>query len=89
MKRNRIWGLGLALTLVLGCWVGSASARPLEPTDALLLPYYEAQGNLATIIGVQHTGSSSTRWGVSIINVAVHDGRWVVEDRRVYLSGSE
>lgn len=71
MKRNRIWGLGLALTLVLGCWVGSASARPLTDTGSLLVPYYEAQGNLATLIGVQHVGPQAA--GVSIINVTVHD----------------
>ncbi len=71
MKRNRIWGLGLALTLVMGCWVGSTSARPLTAADSLLVPYYEAQGNLATLIGVQHVGTQTT--GVSIINVTVHD----------------
>ena len=71
MKRNRIWGLGLALTLVLGCWAGSASARPLEATGSLLVPYYEVQSNLATLIGVQHVGAQTA--GVSIINVAVHD----------------
>ena len=71
MKRNRIWGLGLALTLVLGCWVGSTSARLLTDTGSLLVPYYEAQGNLATLIGVQHVGAQTA--GVSIINVTVHD----------------
>lgn len=68
MKRSTIWGL--ALTLVLGCWVGSASARPLTATDSLLVPYYEARGNLSTQIAVQHVGPQD---GVSIINVAVHD----------------
>ena len=69
MKRSTIWGL--AITLVLGCWVGSASARPLAATESLLVPYYEARGNLATLIGVQHIGPQTN--GVSIINVAVHD----------------
>lgn len=69
MKRSTIWGL--AITLVLGCWVGSASARLLTAADSLLVPYYEAQGNLATLIGVQHVGPQSP--GVSIINVTVHD----------------
>ena len=83
MKRINI--LTLALTLVLGCWAGSASARPLEASSALLLPYYEAKDNLATIIGVQHVGAVPTEGqvagDVSIINVAVYNGEdGVVED---------
>lgn len=79
MKRSTIWGL--AITLVLGCWAGSASARPLEASSALLLPYYETNSNLATIIGVQHVGDVPTGGEVSVINVAVYDGEdGVVED---------
>ena len=74
MKRSTIWGL--AITLVLGCWVGSASARLLTATGSLLVPYYEARGNLTTQIAVQHAGAQAA--GVSIINVTVHDtdGGW-------------
>ena len=79
MKRSTIWGL--AITLVLGCWAGHASARPLAATDALLLPYYETSANLATIIGVQHVAAVPTGGEVSVINVAVYDGEdGVVED---------
>ena len=69
MKRVNIFTL--ALTLALGCWVEAASARPLTATGSLVVPYYEARGNLATLIGVQHVGLQAA--GVSIINVAVYD----------------
>ena len=71
MKRSTIWGL--ALTLVLGCWVGSASARLLAADDALLVPYYKVGGNLATIIGVQHVAAPPAG-AFSVINVAVYGG---------------
>ncbi len=74
MKRNRIWGLGLALTLALGCWAGSASAALLDAEDALLVPYYEVSGNLATIIGVQHVVAPPGNTAFSVINVAVYGG---------------
>ncbi len=82
MKRINVFGL--ALTLVLGCWVGSASARPLEAWSALLVPYYEVGGNLATLIGVQHVGAAGE---FSIINVTVHKGDdgTVVPDGRSFI----
>lgn len=50
-------------------------------TSALLLPYYETNNNLATIIGVQHVGAVPDNQNVSIINVAVYSGEdSVVED---------
>ena len=80
MKRVNIFTL--ALTLALGCWVGSASARLLTADDAVLVPYYEVRGNLATIIGVQnrHTGPIG-------VNVTVHagDDGTVVENGRADL----
>jgi len=80
MKRSTIWGL--AITLVLGCWVGSASARLLTAEDALLVPYYKAQGNLATIIGVQNR--HTTPIGVNVTVYAGDDGM-VVENGRADL----
>jgi hypothetical protein len=71
MKRGTIWGL--AITLVLGCWAGSASAALLDPEEALLVPYYEVSGNLATLIGVQHVVDPPAG-AFSVINVAVYGG---------------
>lgn len=69
MKGSIIWGL--VITLLLGCWVGSASARLLTADDALLVPYYEVGSNLATIIGVQNVADSTL---ATVINVTVYDG---------------
>ena len=68
MKRVNIF----TLALTLGCWVGSASAALLDAEDALLVPYYEVSGNLATLIGVQHVATPPDAF--SVINVAVYSG---------------
>ncbi len=69
MKRVNIF----TLALTLGCWVGSASAALLDAEDALLVPYYEVSGNLATLIGVQHVATPPAV-AFSVINVAVYSG---------------
>ena len=70
MKRIKIFGLALAL---VGCWVGGAAAALLKAKSALLVPYYEVSGNLATLIGVQHVGTSAVGQS-SEIAVFVHNG---------------
>ena len=81
MKRINVFGL--ALTLVLGCWVGSTSAAPLQAASALLVPYYEVGGNLATLIGVQHVGDPEPGKS-SVIDVFVHNG----DDGEVVMTSS-
>lgn len=80
MKRSIIFGL--ATTLMLGCWVGSASARLLMADDALLVPYYKVGSNLATIIGVQNRHTAPI--GVNVTVYAGDDGT-VVENGRADL----
>ncbi len=86
---RRINFFGLALTLVLGGWVGNVSAAPLEAQSALLVPYYKAGDNLATLIGVQHVGDQPA--GVSSIAVFVHDGEngKIVEKDNICLGKNE